>query len=636
MSSFKKLTICVIATVIIFSVAISSFAIDDAMEITDFKTKIVMQENNVAKVTESIDVFYKQDRRGIYRNIPTDNRVVHEIDGNKTEKNYKALVSDIAVTMDGKEVEASADRNDGMMSVRIGSEDVYISGSHTYDISYTYDFGDDGITDFDFFYMSLTGSNWESPLNHISFDITLPKPFESEGNLGFSFGRAGSSSYDPKELKYTVNGNSIRGETLRVMQPGESIDVRLTLPKGYFVDARSDKPNGLLLIAIAGGFALASLLIFLLIKKPKKRVATVEFTPPEDLNSADVGFILDCYADTKDIISLIIYWANKGYISISQASKKHMELAKLKPLEEDANNYETLFFNRLFEDGDVISTKDFTPEIGSGVVAACSRLKTKFTTGDTNIINHKSMGLSVLNIILMPLPLAFAFGVATYFNTLEVFMFWISLFVVFVVGVVLGSIYNSYNVSNKSSTRGKIVARSIFMYLFAFLYFAVLTLLISSAIGWLFAIIITICSVIIFILIPFILTRNNKGEEYYARIKGFKHFIETVEEDRLRVLSEENPQYFYDILPYALVFGITDNWAKKFEKIHLPQPSWYYGSDYPFSSALFSYVLVSSMLNNTHRAIASNSNGGGINGGGFSGGSFSGGGFGGGGGGGSW
>ena len=41
--------------------------------------------------------------------------------------------------------------------------------------------------------------------------------------------------------------------------------------------------------------------------------------------------------------------------------------------------------------------------------------------------------------------------------------------------------------------------------------------------------------------------------------------MKTVEKDKINELVEENPNYFYDILPYAYVLGVSDKWSKKFE-----------------------------------------------------------------------
>ena len=77
--------------------------------------------------------------------------------------------------------------------------------------------------------------------------------------------------------------------------------------------------------------------------------------------------------------------------------------------------------------------------------------------------------------------------------------------------------------------------------------------------------------------------------------------------DKLNELVEDDPEYFYHIIPYAYVFGLTNKWIRNFEDIPVVTPDW-----------------------------ARTSSGGGSwsGGGGFSGGGFSGGGAGGGGGGG--
>lgn len=110
--------------------------------------------------------------------------------------------------------------------------------------------------------------------------------------------------------------------------------------------------------------------------------------------------------------------------------------------------------------------------------------------------------------------------------------------------------------------------------------------------------------------------------------------------DKLNMLVEENPNYFYNILPYAYVMGLTDKWAKNFEKISVVQPSWYHSRGGGFD--IFDVWMFSRMMNNCSHSFENNIHiptGGdsGSGGGGFSagGGGFSGGGFGGGGGG-SW
>ena len=129
----------------------------------------------------------------------------------------------------------------------------------------------------------------------------------------------------------------------------------------------------------------------------------------------------------------------------------------------------------------------------------------------------------------------------------------------------------------------------------------------------------------------FMLQRTEKGNEMMGRLMGFREFLETAEKEKLEALVEENPTYFYDILPYTYALGVSDKWMKKFETIAMEPPTWYSGN------TMFNYIMFTSFMNNamhsaTNAMTSQPQNSGGFSGGG---GGFSGGGAGGGGGG-SW
>ena len=102
-------------------------------------------------------------------------------------------------------------------------------------------------------------------------------------------------------------------------------------------------------------------------------------------------------------------------------------------------------------------------------------------------------------------------------------------------------------------------------------------------------------SVVMVILATQIRRRTARGAQWSGRILGLKHFIETVEADKLKMLVESDPKYFYSILPYAYVLGVTDKWAKQFESIAVEPPSWYYGYD----GSVFTTIWFASMISNS-------------------------------------
>jgi uncharacterized membrane protein len=125
--------------------------------------------------------------------------------------------------------------------------------------------------------------------------------------------------------------------------------------------------------------------------------------------------------------------------------------------------------------------------------------------------------------------------------------------------------------------------------------------------------------------------RTDLGLKYLERLTGFKTFIETAERDRIDMLANKNPQYFYNVLPYALTLGVTDTWAKKFEHVGFRPPEWYESGDSEryFSSSSFASGI-SSGLSGFAKAVdasrpSSDSSDGGSSDGGSSGGGSGGG-----------
>ena len=102
------------------------------------------------------------------------------------------------------------------------------------------------------------------------------------------------------------------------------------------------------------------------------------------------------------------------------------------------------------------------------------------------------------------------------------------------------------------------------------------------------------------------------------------------------MLLDENPEYYYDILPYAQVLGVSKQWENKFAGLYMEPPSWLDSHDSTITASLALHSLSRSMRSNMTSMPSSSggSSGGGFSGGGggFSGGGFSGGGSGGGGG----
>jgi len=126
--------------------------------------------------------------------------------------------------------------------------------------------------------------------------------------------------------------------------------------------------------------------------------------------------------------------------------------------------------------------------------------------------------------------------------------------------------------------------------------------------------------------------RTSKGTGVLRRVQGFRRLMEESEKERARFAERQS--VFSEYLPYAVVFGCTEKWARAFAGLadQMPETSWYVGAQ-PFTFMTFSHSIDGFAVNTagTITTTPAGSGSSGLSGGG----GFSGGG-GGGGGGGSW
>ena len=336
--------------------------------------------------------------------------------------------------------------------------------------------------------------------------------------------------------------------------------------------------------------------------------------------------------------------ADKGYLTIEEqedkklfGSKKYFELTKVKALEPDAKPYETLVFEALFDefgDGNKVTTKALEEKFYAVMNTAKDMVdshwqdnsKHKVYQSYNKLLAFFMKFVALLVVWLGFLPLA---------NHMKLGEFVIVAIVAFALGVVevLPIGFFAHTLANWKMLNGKQRFGRTAFGAFGISMTNMVTFYIASITDNMYVIIITIlCASLIMFMSSKCDKKTQLGDHYYGKLLGFREFLQTAEKDRINMLVEENPQYFYSTLPFAMVLGVTDKWAKRFESITMEPPNWYYSSTYPgnFNTILFAHALNDSMRNMnasmTSPPPQSTSSAGGSIGGGFSGGGSGGGG----------
>ncbi len=624
----KKVALFVVVLISAIFLQVPAYALE-AFEIKAYDVKMIVRDDNTYDITETIDVEFSQQRHGIYRTLPL-----------QTYDGLWVSIKDIDVSSH----KYSVSRSGAVCTIKIGDASKFASQKERYLISYNYAIGEDNVPHMDELYFDIIGTDWDTYISNVTFEIEMPFEFD-KSKISFSYGQYGSVSKDA--VSYTVDGKTIKGKLNQKLGIFSGLTIALPLPQGYYVNARERFNLGKFFVKyfvyLLLGLYTVAFLIWYKYGRDRKIFPTVEFYPPKDLTSADIGYIIDGKVDAHDITSLLIYWADKGYLSITETEKKttfvkrkNFILTKLSDLPPSAKDYEREMFDKLFStygNEIAVSTDQLKNRFYNTVSKVRTMILNRYKFNSKNGIYTVSGEVAGLVVKLIAFLAAFV-GTFLLYDSMEndptSTKVVLGLIMAAVVSVPLGSLADLiYQWS--SIIAGKKLLLTIKR---IFINVVVLFGMIAMAATYGNFIIIVICFMSCFALMLFSMycrKRTELGDSHMEKILGLKDFIINAERDRINTLVEENPKYFYNVLPFAMVLGVTDKWARDFEHIALEPPDWY-ASEGGFRT--FNSIAMLSVINSSMNSLetsmtsspASTGSGGGSMGGGFSGGGSGGGG----------
>ena len=596
----------------------------------NYDIAIQVHEDNSYSVVENMDVFFTAPRHGIVREWNSGSymkRLLPGKDGTTVEKlmTYYPSIEDIDVSEN-----YFLDTESGF-ALRIGDPDIYVEGDRHYTITYEYKVGDDRTNIDDLFYFSLLGGGHETNTDTLSFCIHFDKaiPQESLSKIKLLCGKTGNDENSSSEHLTLVSDSLITG-CVTGLNAYEAVTIYLPLPEGYYttdgsIEMENDK--GLFWFILLFVTVMVCVILVRECKPRNNFTKVIEYWPPTNLSSADLGYIYDTTVDPCDIISLIPYFANKGLLTIDTTSG-HPVLTKVKDIDKDAPEYQKKLFHAFFAESDEFDTDNPPRKFAERWLEMDAAIK-KENKGIANEYSWVFIFLYTIASLVMMANLfmcditnndalglyGFAiFAVMSYIGLTSLFVWdatmnskWKRRFLVFTWIIAFGLdmvLFNELLDDNE-------------VYLFGHMDIGIgiaYTLFLFGSI--------------------FMMRLGNMSRQrlrYIGHILGLKEFIEKSEKPLLDSLIKEHETYFYDILPYAVAFGLSDKWAKQFEGLNVKPADWYRGNDmstigmchYMNSQRLYSNAMqnsVSHLIEANAKAAASSGSGGGFSGGGFGGG----------------
>lgn len=569
--------------------------------IVDYDVDITIGDDGTLTIVETIDYDFGAVRRhGILRDIPTS---LHYDD--TYDRIYPLDVLEVRAsegTPANYEVESAPE---GITRIRVGDADIEITGRHTYELTYTVEAALNSFRDHDELYWNAVGAEWSAPIEratvrvHAPADITQVACFQGYEGSTLPCQR---SSADGAEARFGQTGlGSYSGVTIvvglpkgAVPEPEPVLEERWSLGRAYAATPATLGGTAVLGLAAIGG------VIALVWGRGRDRrfrgsqvdqvmgnptgehqavplgeadeSAPVEFAPPDDMRPGQMGTLLDEQANVLDVSATLVDLAVRGYLLIQEIPKEGwFGKPDWRLIRLEKPDDDLLTYERRLLNGLFRDGAEVTISELKNVFAARLKGVQESLYADAvkrGWFSERPDKVRTKWYALGVVALVVAGGVAF---ALAAFTHWGLLGIPLILGAVL-----------LLASAGRMPARTA------------------------------------------------KGTAMLRRVRGFRTVIETAETHMSRWAEKE--LVFTRFLPFAVVFGCTDRWAKAFEALGIePDTSWYV-SPRPFLYAQFADSMEGFAVT-TGGTIASTPSGSGSSG--FSGGGFSGGG-GGGGGGGSW
>jgi Predicted membrane protein (DUF2207) len=575
-------------------------------QILDYTVDLQIEAAGTLLVTEQIAYdFGTEERHGILRDVPVRFRY-----DDRYDRVYPLEVLGVwtsAQTPGGYTLQDV----DDTLRIRIGDPDQTITGQHDYRIVYRVEGALNGFADHDELYWNAIGADWEIPIQQASVTVRAPAAIGQVACYAGPFGSTrscGPSEADGQTAAFATSGLGPK-EGLTVVvgfptgvvpAPRPVLEERWSLTRAFSVTPGT--------LGMAGGVLVVVLLVlgwlFGIIGRDRRpddaqgslAGAMVEYVPPEGIRPAQAGLLADEVVNPVAITATVVDLAVRGYLRI----------------EED-------------------------PFGGDGDKPDWRLVKLK--AADNDLLNYERVLLEGLfgsrlgSVQLSDLEKQF-------YDRFELVRSWLA----------RDAVQRGWFIEQPDKVQQRWVVRGRAVTVVG----AVLTVLAAWQTHYgLVALPILLAGLALMLGARRMPRRTPVGAELLRRVNGFRAYLQTAGVDGAG--PAQALEQFSPYLPYAIVFGLTDQWTRTLALVGAPpQIPWYRGrrpyAPDRFGSHLHRFSRSSAaVLAASPPAILglsglkwgdSGSSGGGFSGGGFSGGGGGGGGFsgggGGGGGGGSW
>ena len=381
-------------------------------------------------------------------------------------------------------------------------------------------------------------SGFAYPVASLEFTVTLPG--ETDALPAFNSGYHQTSI--EQHLNYTLEGSSIRGNSLKAIKDHETL--MMTLPVDDIMFPRVVVQTESAMVAwigmgVCGGLAILYWLLFLRFVPLRKRYSEA----PDGFNAGQLGAILG--SGGIDLTMMVFTWAQLGYVAVQPDKRGKVLLHKRMDMGNERSDMELRCFHKLFGNRTVVDAT------GSRYAALSAELEAR-PMGIQELLHKRSGNPRVFRFLCLLLGLFGGAGIGAVLGNGAALQ-WFLIILMGALGTVSGYMIPGWTdnglLRNKRSLLGGVLLAAFWMILAAAAG--------NSGLGNAMA----LGLLVLGILYGWSGRRTQWGKSIAGQFLGLQHYLRGSNKTELRRICQQDPDYFFRMIPFAMALGVGGAFA---------------------------------------------------------------------------
>ncbi len=386
----------------------------------------------------------------------------------------------------------------------------------------------------------------------MSFTVTMPSEFSTVP--AFYSGYHGQDI--ERQMTASTDGTVIRGSVAQELKDSETLFLTLEANKDMFPAAQTFGGSLVFDAAAMGVCAALALLYWLLTMRCLPRLSLRRPTVPEGICAGQMGAYL--IRKTADLPVMVLQWAQLGYLIIHLDENGRVFLHKKMDMGNERSTFELRCFRDLFGRKQMM---DVSSRRFQTVCEKCAVMSRRQANGYRNPKGTAKLFRLLSSLMGLFAGVAMGDAIATTHHWRPVLMGAfgvVCLALCWVIQEGMGSLH----LKGKAPLKLSAVAAAVLLTAGAFCGCFGYAL---GALAW---------NLLAGIMAFYGGQRSDNGARIYTEILGLRRHMRKAGKTELRRILASNRNYYFELAPYALAFGIDKQFAEKFGDARLPACTW--------------------------------------------------------------